>query len=243
MNKAVIIKKDGKIETHPLDHLFGLDIEIKEFQYESGIVGNVRLVIKPTNHLYSREKLDSDNVAQLKATGELITRYDHYPNDPDSIKLDANGNSKISSELRVFCEKKYEQSFILNIFLQRLTENFHSICVLPHSEDPTKILTTFAELPEKYTTKYGEGVYIVIFKLHKKLADRINMVVETAFIAPTTDWRSKLFQKNSGKLKPLIVLMKNIFSGRNPFEGKALKQAKKAYKKKKKERLARDYEA
>ncbi|SQH74203.1 conserved protein of unknown function [Shewanella benthica] len=80
--------------------------------------------------------------------------------------------------------------------------------------------------------------YIVIFKLHKINASEISMVVETGFVIDEADFRYHLLtdKKNKDRWKPFTVLLKNVFSGRAPFEGKAKKNSKKAYKKKKKER-------
>lgn len=63
------------------------------------------------------------------------------------------------------------------------------------------------------------------------------MFCETAFVVTDDDFRAKKLIAPDDTSKPFLVLLKNILSGRKPFEGKAKKAAKKSYKKKKKAKM------
>jgi len=63
------------------------------------------------------------------------------------------------------------------------------------------------------------------------------MLIETAFVVQTNDNRAERLTETKFKddRKPFLVLLRNVLAGRLPFEGKAKKAAKKAYKRKKRQ--------
>lgn len=229
MDREIVITIDGVESNYDLSHTLDLEITIDDFQFENGIVGPAFVKVKPTNHVYSRAIENSDDKLALDSTGELLKSYEHYPNDVDKPKKDKHGNLIVSKELRVFCQTKYEQSFFLKTFVDEVQMNISNACVMPHKSDDLKAMSALFKLPEEY----GDNYYIVLFKLHKMRANLIHMIIDTAFVVGPDDFRYKLF--NNKNTKPFAVLMKNVFAGRKPFEGKTAKVAKKAAKRKKKE--------
>ncbi|MEZ8885149.1 hypothetical protein, partial [Vibrio sp. 10N.247.311.13] len=180
--------------------------------------------------LYSRAfDQDKDSIQALAQTGELLRRYEHDSNNYRAVTQERT----LSNELRVFCNDKYtENRSFFPSFIDFLKSNLHNICVLPHSKkgDHRKTLTGLLSVEK------GKN-YIVLFTLHKTNNKNINMFCETAFVVTDDDFRAKKLIAPDDTSKPFLVLLKNILSGRKPFEGKAKKAAKKSYKKKKKAKM------
>ncbi|WP_318492149.1 hypothetical protein [Photobacterium leiognathi] len=221
----VCINDNGNIVHYDLTHLKDKSFVIDEFETESKHVIKLNVNIVPTNHLYSRAFIPGkDSVQLLEKTGELLRRYDHYSDNYRAITQEHT----ISNELRVFCIDKYLDNLsYFSDFIEYLKINLNKICVLPHLNkgDDRKSLTGLLSVKE------GKN-YIVLFKLHKTNKNSINMFCETAFVVTDDDFRAKKLIGSDGK--PFLVLIRNVLSGRKPFEGKAKSAAKKGYKKKKK---------
>ncbi|EGQ9055240.1 hypothetical protein HJ196_23290 [Vibrio parahaemolyticus] len=214
----------------PLSHLQDLQIQIDDFELESKHKVTLTVYIRPTNHLYSR-RFDGalDNEAGLSQTGELLLRYEHYPGNFQAKKPDG----QISTEKRVFCRTKYEQSKLFPSFIDYVSANLSNICVLPNKGNTRTCLSALMALPPPYAQ---DESYLVFFTLHKVNSKEVNMLIETAFVENNNDFRVKMLLGETAKdeMKPFLVLLRNILAGRGPFEGMVKKTAKKIYKKKKK---------
>lgn len=225
-----IQNEQGSMVSYDLTHLKDKGFVIDEFETESKHLIKLNINIVPTNHLYSRAfDQDKDSIQALDQTGELLRRYEHYSNNYRAVTQERT----LSNELRVFCNDKYtENRSFFPSFIDFLKSNLHNICVLPHSKkgDHRKTLTGLLSVEK------GKN-YIVLFTLHKTNNKNINMFCETAFVVTDDDFRAKKLIAPDDTSKPFLVLLKNILSGRKPFEGKAKKAAKKSYKKKKKAKM------
>lgn len=223
----VLTKNDGE-ERFPLKHLENHFIVIPEFLLESNQTVDLKVYIRPTNHLYSRRpEKGVDNLTKLSATGELLLRYEHAEGNYQAVK-----EGMISPEKRIFCLIKYEQSFMFPSFVQSLQQNPSQLCILPNPGDRRTCLSALVKLPEPWN---NNDLYLVIFRLHKINSREINMLIETAFVVLPNDNRAERLTAHRYKddRKPFLVLLRNVLAGRLPFEGKAKTAAKKAYKKKK----------
>lgn len=228
--------EEGCTVSYDLTHLKDKGFTIDEFETESKHVIKLNVNIVPTNHLYSRGFVaNQDNIRVLEQTGELLRRYEHYSDNYSAVTQERT----LSNELRVFCKDKYTDNLnYFPSFIDFLKCNLHNICVLPHARkgDHRKTLTGLLSVAE------GKN-YIVLFTLHKTNNKNINMFCETAFVVADDDFRAKKLIERDDTSKPFLVLLKNVLSGRKPFEGKAKKAAKKSYKKKKKtKKQAKDQE-
>ena len=226
----IVLTKNGGEERFPLKHLENHFIVIPEFLLESNQTVDLKVYIRPTNHLYSRKpEIGVDNLAGFSATGELLLRYEHAEGNYQAEKKD-----QINSEKRIFCPKKYEQSIMFPRFAQFLQQNPSQPCISPNPGDRRTCLSALVKLPEPWN---DNDLYLVIFKLHKVNIREINMLIETAFVVQSNDTRAERLTANKYRndRKPFLVLLRNVLAGRLPFEGKAKAAAKKAYKKKKKQ--------
>ena len=229
----ISINTSNGVQLHSLEHLQDLTIEISAFNFENGVTDDVEIHVRPTNHVYSRKfEHDTDNYANLSATGELIIKYEHYENNPSRVKLDLNQAPIISTDKRVFCPTKYNASKNIPAFIEDLNNFPNKFCVLANSGDDRTCLTGVFEFPEGNT---NNNCYIVLFKLHRINTRELSMVIETAFIVEKTDFRAVKIENDTGG-KPFLVIVKNIFAKRRPFVGPDKKRSKKKYKKNKKER-------
>ena len=217
----------GKIKKYLLNHLRDLKITLNEFEFDNGLVKPIEIFIRPTNHVYTRALQGDDNISVLKESNSLIIKYEHESHDTYIYKRDMRGNKIISCEKRVFCPKKYHSSLLLPVFVESLQSNFKKTCVLANKGDDKTCLCAHITLPEPYG--YND-IYLVFFKLHKVNSQKINMIIETAFIVDKSNYRIDLLGKKNNT-KNLFVIIKNVFSGRLPFEGRSIKSSKKKYKK------------
>ena len=229
----LVIKKNEKERAYSLAHLEGLSVAIQEFRFEDGRVGLVEVHVRPTNHVYSRKLEGTDNYTAIEATGELLIKYEHHQDNPQQIKKDALGNPKIDSDKRVFCPDKYQYSKLLPSFVGLLEMTPNHVSVLPNKGDSRTCLSALFALPQE---AYPEShCYLVFFTLHKKSSCTMHMVIETAFVVDEDHMKAKLLtnSKHHEQRRPFIILLRNIFAGRNPFESKERKQGKKALKRNK----------
>ena len=229
----LIIVLNGKSVTKSLTHLENLKILIVDFISESNNKNDVTINIRPTNHVYSRSfDKGTDNREKLQRTGELLLKFEHQPDNPERLILDGNGNKKLSSDVRVFCDEKYESSKLLPVFKTMLETNIRTACVIANLGDNKTCLSALLELP----AHYGPDLrYVVFFKFHKVSATEISMIIETAFIVALNHFKIKQLE-NEEDQKSLQAIIKNILAGRFPFEGKSRTKSKKKYKKLKKQR-------
>ena len=226
----IVLTKNDREERFSLKHLDNHFIVISEFLLESNQTVDLKVYIRPTNHLYSRRpETGVDNLTNLSATGELLLRYEHAEGN-----YQAANEGMISSEKRIFCPIKYAQSLMFPHFAQSLQQNPSQLCILPNPGDRRTCLSALVKLPEPWN---DSDLYLVIFRLHKVNSREINMLIETAFVVQTNDNRAERLTETKFKddRKPFLVLLRNVLAGRLPFEGKAKKAAKKAYKRKKRQ--------
>jgi hypothetical protein len=206
---------DGKEKRLGLSHLENLFIEINDFQLDDGRSITVTLHMRPTNHLYSRRfEPETDDEVALKATGELLLRYEHEAGNYQAVR---RVSPVISTEKRVFCARKYEQSKLFPVFVESLKTRLQTICVLANQGDTRSCLSALWVLPSPYSQ---DDYYIVIFKLTKLNGQEVNMLIETAFVVGANDSRVKrLRDKNyRQQQKPFLVILKNVLAGRRPFD-------------------------
>ena len=213
-NDLVFVTSSG-VTKLGLGHLENLSIEINDFQLENGSTNTVTVHMRPTNHLYSR-RFDpaSDNEAILKKTGELLLRFEHEDGNYQAVK---RGTPVVSTEKRVFCDKKYAQSKLFPAFVESLKARLSTICVLANSGDARSCLSALWVLPSPYKQ---DDFYIVIFKLTKLNGKEINMLIETAFVVAEDDFRVKKLtdKRNRQDQKPFLVILRNVLAGRKPFD-------------------------
>lgn len=120
-NDLVFLTGSG-VKRLGLGHLENLSIEIEDFQLENGSTTSVTVHMRPTNHLYSRRfDPSSDNEVELKKTGELLLRFEHDDGNYQAVK---RGTPILSTEKRVFCDKKYAQSKLFPAFVESLKNAF-----------------------------------------------------------------------------------------------------------------------
>lgn len=213
---------DGEKKRLALSHLENLYIVIDDFQLDNGNKTKLTVHMRPTNHLYSRRfEPASDDEALLTQTGELLLRYEHEEGNYQAVR---HGAPVISTEKRVFCEKKYEQSMLFPAFVESLKQRLSSVCVLANSGDVRSCLSALWVLPSPYAQ---EDFYIVIFKLTKCNGNEINMLIETAFVVDANDFRVKRLteKRHRQDQKPFLVILRNVLGGRKPFDSP--KKAKK----------------
>jgi hypothetical protein len=227
------ISNNGAVQTHSLSHLRDLCIDINGFVFENNVVDNIKIFVRPTNHVYSR-KFDSvtDNTKRLKENGELIIKYEYHEDNPSKLKKDAHGLPAVSTDVRVFCHDKYTSSYNIPAFVESLGNYPSKFCVLANKGDDRTCLTGLFEFPQG---ERDNNCFIVLFKLHRINSRELSMVIETAFIVEHSDLRARrIIAEDTGK--PFLVIIKNIFAKRRPFEGAAQKRSKKKYKKLKKQK-------
>ena len=220
---TIIFTKEGQKEHRCLQHLYDLQVIIPDFIFEDGRIDKVCVSIRPTNHVYSRalNQKDDDQIA-LKNNGQLLLKYEHLESDP----LQPAPGKTLSTDIRVFCEIKYQASKLLPEFVQELNQNPKNICALANRGDDRTCLSAL------FKAQTDNRYYIVLFRFHKKSSTEANMVIETAFLAEENDFRVNLLKspKNKAHTRPFLTLLRNIFAGRRPFEGK--KMSKKRHKRK-----------
>ena len=222
-NDLVFLTGSG-VKRLGLGHLENLSIEIEDFQLENGSTTSVTVHMRPTNHLYSRRfDPSSDNEVELKKTGELLLRFEHDDGNYQAVK---RGTPILSTEKRVFCDKKYAQSKLFPAFVESLKKRLSTVCVLANSGDARSCLSALWVLPSPYEQ---DDFYIVIFKLTKINGKEINMLIETAFVVDADDFRVKKLtsKQNKQDQKPYLVILRNVLAGRKPFDSPKKTKSKK----------------
>ncbi len=229
----LIIQKNGCNTPYSLDHLGGMTVVIPEFMFEDGRIKEATVNIRPTNHVYSRKLEDQDDCQALKQSKELLLKYEHYLDDPQKLKINATGHWRVDSDRRVFCDQKYSSSLLLPDFVNSLDQN--PISVLPNTGDTRTCLSALFRPPEEHPM---DSYFLVFFTLHKVDACTINMVIETSFFVGSGHPKVKLLveAKHNHRRKPFFTLLKNIFSGRGPFESAQKRKRVKAKKRGKKKK-------
>lgn len=226
------IVEDGREASYSLEHLWDLIVTIPNFHFEDGRTDTVEVFVRPTNHVYSRALKPDEDRQVLEQSGRLIIRYEHYEGSPNKIRKGDDGNPVVSSDVRAFCEEKYESSLNIPTFATALESSPSKLCVLANRDDDRSCLTALFEFDHGPQEK---ECFVVIFKLHKLNACQLSMIIETAFLIEPDNFRIGLLSSGHDS-KPFYVVAKNVFANRRPFEGKVLKKAKKSYKKAKKKR-------
>jgi len=229
----LVIGNGADENIYSLTHLENLCIEIDSFIPENQHTIDLRIHIRPTNHLYSRSLKKSEDKHQLHKSNLLIYRYIHHEQNFQSIKHPPS----ISSEIRVFCIDKYESSKLLSLFTKKLQASPQTVCVLPNRGDSKTCLSALFPINVN-SESIDEAYYLVFFKLHKLNGREINMLIETAFIVNSDDFRVKLLtdSKHQHDQRSFFVVLKNILAGRDPFESRSTKANKKSNKAKKKKK-------
>ncbi|WP_077342518.1 hypothetical protein [Pseudocolwellia agarivorans] len=233
-NSSIAVVIDGTARIFTLDHLFDHVIIIDNFRFEDNRIETISIAVRPTNHVYSRAIMDTDNHDSLADSGFLLIKYEYYENNPHNQKLDSSGQKIVSSDIRVFCEDKYESSLNIPLFVEALQTSSPQFCVRANKGDEHTCLTGYFEFQHGASEK---KCYVVLFKLHRLTARELSMVVETAFLVDENDFRLRLLQGDD--TKPFLVAVKNVFAKRPPFQGAVLQRSKKGYKKAKKARKAK----
>lgn len=215
---------------YALNHLKGLVVNF-DVKFSNGDNRQIEVIIRPTNHLFSREVTDEDqsNKDALVSSGEWLVSFQHCETDFHRIK---HTPPKIK-EYRVFCEKKWKESHHLPDFINLLSERPNQITVLANQGDDKTCLSGILPLPEN-----PELAFLVYFKLHKLNPKQASMLVETAFCVPISHRKVERLSKRDEQ-KPFIVVLKNIIEGRKPMIGirRSNKQHKLRKKSKKQENL------
>lgn len=103
-------------DAYSLKHLGGLRVDIAAFKFEDQRVDSVSVIVRPTNHVYSRAVKENDCLYSFKASGHLLLKYEHHRDDPHAVKL-RNGKPDVDSERRIFCQEKYQASKRLPDFI------------------------------------------------------------------------------------------------------------------------------
>lgn len=231
---SIIVQLDGQYKTHSLDHLFDNAVIISDFRFEDGRVEEITISIRPTNHVYSRAVEEYEDLESLKQTGSLLYKYEHEEGNPHKPKLDSHGNKIVSTDIRAFCLDKYLSSHNIPTFIEALQRSPAQICVRANRADERTCLTGLFEFEHGPEEKH---CYVVLFKLHKLSVKHLSMIIETAFMVDADDFRVNSLK--SSDAKPFLVVLKNVFAKRQPFQGQEVRRSKKRYKKEKKARQAK----
>lgn len=198
------------------DHLLDLSLVI-DVIFENGDTRAITVHIRPTNHLISRKVTDIDFTmrADIEAQGRWLKSYVHYEGKyqmvipPQKIK-----------EHRIFCENKWQDSFLFPDFIDLITKNPSLVTVLANSGDEKTCLSgilTIENQPDK--------AYLVFFKLTKVNSKEANMLIESAYcVDPQKDKKcQKLLSPRQHNAKTFILILKNVMEGRKPMESKKYK--------------------
>lgn len=211
---TITINVAGEQQDYCLMHIYNLQITIPNFAFEDGRIDTVTIHVRPTNHVYSRAlEKQKDDMDKLKKSGHLLLKYEHIPSDPTQ----ETPNKTLSSDIRVFCPEKYQASLLLTDFVQALNTHPKNICALANKGDDRTCLSAL------FKAQSDSRFYVVLFRFHKKANNEASMVIETAFLAEEDDFRVKMLKnpKNKPNTRPFLILLRNIFAGRRPFEGRS----------------------
>ncbi|MFT4928633.1 MAG: hypothetical protein ACI8WB_004753, partial [Phenylobacterium sp.] len=216
---------------YDLMHIRDLNIIIPDFIAENGQTIEVLINVYVTNHVYTRKPASTDkaNMAILEFKGRVLKRYKHLDKEPSKLHL-INGQPQLL-EQRIFDETKYQQSLLLPSFIDFLEANLALKNILANSGNDKTCLTALFNLPHE-----DDKAYMVLFHLDKLNGSTVNMLIETGYIESIkADHRlQKIINNDRTRLKPFVVLVKNILAGRKPFEGPAIQKRKRSAKKNKK---------
>ena len=196
-----------------------------DIQFQNGDVRAITVHMRPTNHLFSRELTgeDRENLTLLDRSGYLLKSYVHHEGNYQQVK---GGQPKLK-EFRVFCEDKWNSSFLFPKFVSSIKEDPKKVTILANAGDDKTCLSGILEV-----IKEADMVYLVFFKLSKVNSKQVNMLINSAYsVIPTHDKAKKLLKPNRDS-KPFIVALKNIMEGRQPLENQ--KQNNRSHKRRKK---------
>jgi hypothetical protein len=207
-----------------ISHLKNLSVLI-DVQFSNGDTRTIRIHMRPTNHLFSREETAADkaNRPALASQGYLLTSYVHCEGNFQQLK----GTSPAIKEHRIFCEMKWADSFYFPQFVELIQTVPIHVTVLANPGDEKTCLSGILDLADK-----PDDVYLVFFTLTKTNSREVNMLIESAYcVNKATHHKAQKLLTNGGDVKPFIVALKNVMEGRKPMEG--LKQSNRAHKMKK----------
>lgn len=216
---------DGQANRYSIKHLENICITIPDLKLHNNQIVSVSVYMRPTNHLYSvRFDEEIHDEAALSSTGELLRRYNHVSGNYQAL---SSTPPVISTEKRVFCSERYQQSFLFPLFVNFLEDKITGLCVLANNGDDRTCLSMLFRLPQEYGYEVDDR-YLVFFKLTKINGNEINMLIDTGFVVKDSDFRAEKIESSKyrhGK-KPFIVILKNILAGHKPFESPPLPKKK-----------------
>ena len=209
-------------KTYDLDHLKNIFITV-DIKFDNGDVRPITIMIRPTNHVFSREAQPDDYEVRtdLAADGFWLPSFVHNEGNFNSIK----GDPPRIKEFRVFCPLKHEDSLLLPLFAERLNANISQTTVLANAGDDKTCLSGILTLEGR-----PNDVYLVFFGLFKVNGREVNMLIHSAYCVDrnTNIQAKKLDNPTRESVKPFAVVLKNVLEGRKPFEGKKnMKRSKK----------------
>jgi hypothetical protein len=221
----LLIGVGPKQKSYSLSHLENITIEIDGFQLENQHTVNLKIWLRPTNHLYTRGVKNKADQEKAQEENQLIRRYYHTEGNFQEIEIPP----RVSTELRVFCIDKYEENKKLRLFASYLQSKPDIPCILPNKGDVRTCLS--ALLPKEGVET---GYYLVFFKLHRVNTREVNMAVESGFVVSPDHFNvKKLNTKERQDKRSFRVILKNIIAGRDPFVGGSIKAKKKRIKERK----------
>lgn len=212
---------------HDIKHLKDLNLVI-DVAFENGDARPIKVHMRPTNHLFSREKMAADehNKSTLITTGYWLKSYVHHVGNYQHVK----GPPHILKEIRVFCHQKWADSFLFPSFVTLLSQKPEQITILANAGNDKTCLSGILEIDGRE----GE-VYLVFFSFTKVSSKEVNMLIESAYCVDgeTHSKAKRLINPSKGKedVRPFITVLKNVMEGRKPLEG--VKKSKRQHKMKK----------
>lgn len=194
-------------------------------RFSNGDTRAIRIHVRPTNHLFSREETVADKAHRttLASQGYLLTSYVHHEGNFQQLK----GTPPAIKEHRIFCELKWTDSFYFPQFVELIQNIPTHVTVLANPGDEKTCLSGILELADK-----PDDVYLVFFTLTKTNSREVNMLIESAYcVNRDTHHKAQKLLTSNGDVKPFIVALKNVMEGRKAMEG--LKQSNREHKMKK----------
>ena len=203
-NFNLVIDNIQKSTAHLKDRSFFINVE-----FDNSHIRTIEIKLSLTNHLFTKKIQDNEykHKDDLQRSGHWITTYKYKKHNYQQIILPPT-----ILEHRLFCLKKYNDSFRITEFINQLAENPKQFTVLANSGDHQTLLSASIDLHNRS--------YLVFFKLHKINSKAVTMLVLTAYSVDSKDYNIQDLTKNRSRKnkKPFLIVIKNVMEGRNPHE-------------------------
>lgn len=207
-----------------VDHLNNIAVELQGIQYDNGREAKVVLHIDVSDHVYTKAETEED-----------VAKYKEHFIDKGLLVTPAPFNTN-PHEHRVFCPRKWAQSFFLPQFANALRKNSHKFHVIGSRQ--YYLNTVMEDLG--HNSADGRNAYFVSFRVDKKEKRQgvyhLYLHVNTAFVCDKERKHQAvriLDKKNRRNKAPFSAMVTNIISLRPPLMSKRQHEERLAIKKNK----------